>query len=225
VVTVAAAHPLCGILPDREALEQRIIARLQDGTWLDPDVLLVEGPRGAIVVKDFRPRSAWVRQTLGRFLVSRELRAYRALDGLPAVPRFLGRVDAFAFAVEYRPGERMTREVTGRVSPEFSTALDRAVRAMHGRGVAHLDLRHRGNVLVAEDGSPVLIDFASAICFRPDGLAARWLLPLFARYDVRAVEKWRQRLQHVWPAALRASAVRGGAAAPASPRSGGTSRE
>jgi len=224
-VTAAACAPVGGTVPGREALEHRIIARLQDGTWLDPDVLLVEGLRGAIVVKDFRPRSAWVRQSLGRFLVWRELRAYRALDGLPAVPRFLGRLDAFAFAVEYRPGERMTREVTGRVSPEFSTALDRAVRAMHGRGVAHLDLRHRGNVLVGEDGGPVLIDFASAICFRPGSLAARWLLPLFARYDLRAVEKWRERLQHVWPAALRARELKRVAAAPASPRNGGTSRE
>jgi hydroxypyruvate isomerase len=37
----------------------------------------------------------------------------------------------------------MTREVTGRVSSEFATALEQAVRAMHDQGVAHLDLRAR----------------------------------------------------------------------------------
>ena len=115
-------------------------------------------------------------------------------------------------------------EVTDLVAPEFVASLERAVRMMHARGVAHLDLRHRSNVLVGEDGEPILIDFASALCFHPGGVAARWLLPLFARYDLRAVEKWRQRLHHVWPAVLRDRALRQAAAEPAAPRSGGTSR-
>lgn len=221
-----AEDPLEAGLPTRATLEARVVQRLQHGRWRDPDVLLVGGPGGSVVVKDFGPRTALVRHTLGRFLVSRELRAYNALRGHPAVPRLLGQLDAFAFAIEYRPGERMNREITGRVSPDFSSTLEKAVRALHERGVAHLDLRHRSNVLVGEDdGGPILIDFASAICFRPGGLAARWLLPLFARYDLRAVEKWRERLQNVWPAVLRARAITAAAAAPAAPRNGGTSRE
>ena len=47
---------------------------------------------------------------------------------------------------------------------------------MHRRGVAHLDLRHRSNVLVGENGDPILIDFGSAITFHPGGLLGRWLL-------------------------------------------------
>jgi tRNA A-37 threonylcarbamoyl transferase component Bud32 len=222
---LAACETLASAVPPRAALEEHVVARLQHGRWRAPDVLLVEGPAGPVVVKDFAPRSPWLRQTLGRLLVWRELRAYRALQGHPAVPRLLGPLDAFAFAIEYRPGERMTREITGRVSAQFATALEDAVRSMHDRGVAHLDLRHRSNVLVGEDGEPVLIDFASAICFRPGGLAARWLLPLFAHYDLRAVEKWRRRLHHVWPAFLRARELKKAGAEPASPRSGGTSRE
>jgi len=220
----AAGETLEAAVPLRAGLEERVVARLQHGRWRASDVLLVDGPDGPVVVKDFAPRPAWLRQTLGRLLVWRELRAYRALRGHPAVPRLLGQLDAFAFAIEYRPGERMTREITERVSAQFVTALEDAVRSMHDRGVAHLDLRHRSNVLVGEDGEPILIDFASAICFRPGGFAARWLLPLFARYDLQAVEKWRQRLHHVWPAVLRARALKEAVAEPASPRSGGTSR-
>lgn len=211
-------------IPSRAALEARLVARLQHGRWNAPDVLVVSSLAGPVVVKDFAPRPAWLRETLGRFLIWRELRAYRALQGHPTVPRLLGRLDAFAFVIEYRPGERMTREVTDLVAPEFVASLERAVRMMHARGVAHLDLRHRSNVLVGEDGEPILIDFASALCFHPGGVAARWLLPLFARYDLRAVEKWRQRLHHVWPAVLRDRALRQAAAEPAAPRSGGTSR-
>lgn len=208
----------------RASFADRLLAQLQDGGWRAPDVLLVEGPAGPIVVKDFGPRPRWLRHTLGRLLIWRELRAYRALGDHPSVPRLLGRIDPFAFAIEYRPGERMTRELIGRVDPGFAALLERAVRSMHARGVAHLDLRHRSNVLVGRDGAPILIDFASAICFQPDGFAARWVLPLFARYDLRAVEKWRERLHHVWPAVVRARQITRAGAEPVSPRSGGTSR-
>ena len=219
-----AAHTPPSAVPSRAALADHLVARLQDGGWRAPDVLLVGGPAGPVVVKDFRPRPAWLRHTLGRFLIWREIRAYRALRGHPSVPRLLGRLDGFAFAIEYRPGERMTRELIGRVDPAFAASLERAVRAMHARGVAHLDLRHRSNVLVGRDGAPILIDFASAICFRPNGAAARWLLPLFARYDLRAVEKWRERLHHVWPAVVRARGVTAADGERVSPRSGETSR-
>ena len=75
------------------------------------------------------------------------------------------------------------------------TELESAVRGLHARGVVHLDLRHRSNVLVARDGRPVLIDFASAVCFRPGGLGARLLLPWLARVDLQAYRKWEIRLR------------------------------
>jgi hypothetical protein len=40
----------------------------------------------------------------------------------------------------------------------------------------------------------VLIDFASAVCFRPGGLGARLFLPLFAAVDRGALRKWQERL-------------------------------
>lgn len=223
-MTAPASTALETLIPARESLATSVVARLKQGRWRSPDVLLVDVKGACVVVKDFGPRALWLRQTLGRLLVWRELRAYRALRGHPSVPRLVGRLDAFAFAVEYRPGEKMTREVTGRVAEGFSQNLEKAVRTMHECGVAHLDLRHRSNVLVGEDGEPILIDFASAVCFRPGGAAARWLLPLLARYDLRAVEKWRDRLLHAWPAALRARELKRAGAERAARRSGETLR-
>lgn len=167
---------------------------LNRGNIRNPDVLLVELDGRRAVVKDFAPREAWVRRTIGRWITAREVRAWRTLDGLPSVPRFLGTIDALAFAVEYRPGERMSRKLAGRVPPDFLERLESALRDMHARGVAHLDLRHRSNVLMDADGEPVLIDFGSAWVFRPGGLLARWLLPLLIRIDLAALEKWRSRL-------------------------------
>jgi predicted Ser/Thr protein kinase len=178
----------------RANLAERTLRVLNRGRARNPDVFLVRGDGGPVVVKDFAPRGRLVRALLGPWLQRRELRAYRALAGHPAVPRLLGELDALAFALEYRPGQRVSRRLRGRVPPDFVAALDAAVGEMHRRGVAHLDLRHRSNVLAGEDGRPVLIDFASALCLRPGGLAARLLLPLAAGFDRRALAKWRARL-------------------------------
>ena len=188
-------------LPSRAELSAGGYALLHRGNRRNPDVSLVGHAGASVVVKDFAPRGALVRAWLGPWLLSREIRAYRALAGHPGVPRLLGRIDRLAFAVEYRPGRRMSRKLAGHVSPAFLDALEEAVREMHARGVVHLDLRHRSNVLVGDDGAPVLIDFASALCFRRGGLGARWLLPLLAALDRRAVAKWRRRLAPQAPAA------------------------
>ena len=186
----SAIHPEIS----RGELARHTTAVLNRGNSLNPDVLLVEVDGHQLVVKDFAPRGVWVRSTIGRWITAREVRALRALDGLPSVPRLLGSIDSQAFAVEYRPGRRMSRKLAGRVPPEFLGRLETALREMHRRGVVHLDLRHRSNVLVGEDGGPVLIDFGSALTFRPGGLLARRLLPLLGRIDFAAVEKWRSRL-------------------------------
>ncbi len=178
----------------RSNLSQRTRRVLKRGARRNPDVYLVDGEEGALVVKDFAPRGALVRWWIGPFLQRRELRAYRALAGHPAVPRMVDEIDSRAIALEYRPGEPVSRKLRGRVSDSFLGELSAAVAEMHRRGVAHLDLKHRSNVLVGEDGKPVLIDFASAVCLRPGSWTARILIPLLGWVDRRALEKWRVRL-------------------------------
>lgn len=196
----------------RSSFADRTLRVLQRGGWGNPDVFLVESANGPVVVKDYAPRSAWVRWLLGRWITARELRAYRALEGLPAVPRLLGGIDPLAFAVEYRPGTRMSRLLADSISPAFLGELADAIDAMHARGVAHLDLRHRSNVLVDEQGRPVLIDFASAICLRPGSLMARLLMPVLGWLDRRAFEKWRVRLSSQRSGGSRAGGGPGGGA-------------
>lgn len=174
----------------RGDLDRCTEAVLNRGGWGNPDVLLVRAGGRRAVIKDYRPRSPLVRATLGRLLAAREIAAYRALEGHPAVPRFLGRVDRDAFAVEYRAGTRLSRKLAAQLPPRFVDELATAIAGMHARGVAHLDLRHRSNALLGEDGHPVLIDFASAFCFRPGSPAARLVLPLLAWFDRRALRKW-----------------------------------
>ncbi|MBW2230966.1 MAG: hypothetical protein JRG92_09395 [Deltaproteobacteria bacterium] len=179
----------------RAVLAAATEAVLHRGGWGNPDVLLVHHAGRRVVVKDYAPRSAWVRSTIGRWLIAREACAYDWLQGSPGVPRLIGRLDAMALVIEYRPGERLSRELAPRLPATFLRELERRVDAMHGRGVLHLDLRHRGNILADEDGQPVLLDFASAIRLSPARAPGRWLLAGLARIDHRALDKWRARLQ------------------------------
>jgi hypothetical protein len=62
---------------------------------------------------------------------------------------------------------------------------------MHARGVAHLDLRKRDNVLVAADGALNVIDFNASVCFAPGSIGARLIFPALRRIDRDAVLKWK----------------------------------
>ncbi|MEZ4333517.1 MAG: hypothetical protein R3F35_17310 [Myxococcota bacterium] len=160
----------------------------------NPDVLLVEAGDRSVVVKDFGPRSAWVRRWFGPWLLRREVRAYRRLSGVASVPRWLGWLDRSAIVLEHRPGVPLSRSLAGRVSPDFLPRLEAVVEEMHRRGVVHLDLRHRSNVLADDEGQPVVLDFASALFFDPQRACGRLAVRLLGAIDRRALAKWRARL-------------------------------
>jgi serine/threonine protein kinase len=179
---------------DRANLAQQTRSVLNRGGWGNPDVLLVESDLGTVVVKDFGPRIYYVRRWLGPWLLRREARAYRRLEGVEAVPRLLGQLDAAALVLEYRPGVLLSRSLSGKLPPDFLAELQRAIAEIHRRGVVHLDLRHRSNVLAGDDGRPVVIDFASALRFDSATWWGRMLVGLLGSVDRRALQKWRVRI-------------------------------
>ncbi len=178
------------VLPRRDQLQDHVEEVLSRGGWYKADVLLVRIDGRALVVKDFARKGPVVRRLLAPWLNAREASAYARLRDLDAVPRCLGAVDALALVIEYRPGRLMSRRLVGELPPTFLPRLRRSVEAMHDRGVVHLDLRHRSNVLASEAGDPVLIDFTSALSLRPGSLLHR----LLSRIDRLALEKWERKL-------------------------------
>jgi hypothetical protein len=179
---------------DRANLAQQTRSVLNRGGWGNPDVLLVESDLGTVVVKDFGPRIYCVRRWLGPWLLRREARAYRRLEGVEAVPHLLGQLDAAALILEYRPGVLLSRSLSGKLPPDFLAELQRAIAEIHRRGVVHLDLRHRSNILAGDDGRPVVIDFASALRFDNATWWGRMLVGLLGSVDRRALQKWRVRI-------------------------------
>jgi predicted Ser/Thr protein kinase len=148
-----------------------------------------------MVVKDVRRTSPLFRYTLGRLSLWREGRIYQRLDGMPFVPRYLGRLDADAIILERIEATPIQRFRGEEIDPTFFDELQECVAALHRRGVVHMDLRHRSNLLVGSDGKPRILDFEAAFYLGTNFLA-RWLLvPLLATVNRSAVTKYRIRYE------------------------------
>jgi predicted Ser/Thr protein kinase len=166
-----------------DAAPRRLLSR---GSRFKPAVHAVEIDGLACVVKDVRGIPAWSR-ALARWLMGREQRILRALAGVEGVPQLLDPIDRDAFAVAVLPGEPLTREAFEAHPSALAEGLRRILRAMHARGVYHLDLRQRQNILV-EGETVSIVDFGAA--WMPSW-ASRWLLAgIFRWVDRQAVLKY-----------------------------------
>ena len=81
-----------------------IIPLMRDGRWANARVERVAIDGSEWTLKDFSSRPLAVRNTLGRFLLRRELSALRRLEGIRGVPTEAFRLDAHAIAARYLPG-------------------------------------------------------------------------------------------------------------------------
>ena len=168
---------------------------IRQGSWAKPDIKCVGYAGDRAVLKDFSDKS-WPVRLLGRRQVAREMRALRRLQGIAGIPRCFGEAGACGILMEPIEGEWITRWCR-RKRAETAPMFDRLrtlVGQIHARGVAHIDLRKRDNILITEDGRPCIIDFNASFCFDPAGLGARFLFPILRRIDDAAVLKWKSRL-------------------------------
>jgi RIO-like serine/threonine protein kinase len=145
----------------REQLEREPGQVISPGRWANAVLSLRRSDGEQWVVKDFRARSFVVRNTIGRFLIRRELQALGKVAGLNGVPADAFRVDPHALAYRFIPGTPLTQAVEERKSAEFFAAFEHALAEVHTRGIVHLDVRNGRNVLVTEGGRAALIDFQS----------------------------------------------------------------
>ncbi len=144
------------------------------GGFLSPVVSVVTHEGRPAVLKDYRSKNALARAVLAPFLVRREFAILRHLEGIPGIPRAYRIVDRLALLVEYIDGKTLGKFRPGDLPDSVYRRLCETVRAVHRRGVAHLDMRQKKNIVIAGD-RPYLIDFAGAVRVRgrlPDHLRA-----------------------------------------------------
>jgi hypothetical protein len=178
---------------DRLAASPR--RRLHGGRNLTKAVVdLVEVDGRPIVLKDLAGRPWPVRCVLGPWQLDREARAYALLGRVRGVPRFLGRIDRRAIALDYVAGRDLGSLRRGDLPGAFFDDLDHLLAEVHAAGVAHGDL-HRHDVLQGRDGRPYLVDFSTSLVAGPGaGPLRRFLFDQMCRADRRAAAKLRRRL-------------------------------
>ena len=176
---------------NREDIEKGSV-RLIKGRFGKPDLNRVEVEGRSLMVKDVRNKNFFLRWTLGLWLIHKEWTIYSRLSGTKSIPQPIDRIDRFAFAMEFIPGRSILRGEP--LPPSFLPELEKVLREVHGRGVVHLDLRHKGNILVTEKGEPFLIDFNSSFAFKGKGFLRRFLFPLLRWVDYGGLLKLKKRI-------------------------------
>jgi serine/threonine protein kinase len=167
-------------------------ASITKGNFGKPDLIRIEVEGQSLMVKDVREKNFFWRWTLGLWLIHKEWKTYSRLTGMKGIPQPFERIDRFAFIMEFIPGRPILR---GEPCPSsFFSDLERVLRKVHTRGVVHLDLRHKGNILVSEKGEPFIIDFNSSFAFKEKGFLRHYLLPLLRWVDYGGLLKLKERV-------------------------------
>ncbi|HUI46468.1 MAG TPA: hypothetical protein VL122_10870 [Nitrospirota bacterium] len=132
------------------------------GRFYKADVFVTRSGAGRFVVKDYTQKGFWERNVVGRFVISREARAYAALAGINGLPGRFKRLSPFAFAVQYLEGKDLGAVGQNDVGPDVISQFEEIVKEIHERGWVHLDLHRRTNILLVS-GKVYIVDLASAL--------------------------------------------------------------
>jgi RIO-like serine/threonine protein kinase len=167
-------------------------------SWWRPHIRVLRTDAGDRILKSFAPSPGPVRWTYGRWSTAHEASVYERLRDVRGVPRArrTGAYELTISRVEGRELREYLRTRNRRALPAgFFRRLRGLLRRLHARGVYHLDLRHRTNILIDEAGRPHIIDFTSSVRLRPGSPLSRWLAPILRRIDLLAVLKHERRLR------------------------------
>lgn len=140
---------------------------------LKANVYLKESEGVVAVIKDYSESPSWLRSTLCRFLIRREIRTLQKLQGIEGIPKFLGYEGDHAYRMEYVEGISPDHHYMG-TNPGLLPQLADIVDHMHYRGITHNDLRPN-NLIITPGNRVYLIDFG-AVAFRPKSNAF-WTMP------------------------------------------------
>jgi RIO-like serine/threonine protein kinase len=136
---------------------------LFQGRWGNAKLYCCKLEGSTWVVKDFSSCPAPVRATWGRLMISREVKALQALQGIDGVPEKPFRISPTTLCYRYQEGETLRHIDREKIPVDFFPQLELAVRRIHERNYAHLDLRNRRNILMRSDGKPGILDFQTAL--------------------------------------------------------------
>jgi RIO-like serine/threonine protein kinase len=145
-------------------LPQKNCGILREPSGTRPALWVIEEGGKRVVVKDYSVNGFFFRNTVGRFLVWRETRAYGRLRGMRGIPGFHCVIGGLALIIDEMPGKNMEGlEMKEKLPPRFFLELRDLVDNVHERGLTHCDLKRAPNIIVGCDGKPIIIDWSAAL--------------------------------------------------------------
>ena len=191
-----------------------------------PGRFLSRGYQGAVYLRGTGADRRVIKQAMGgriarrlrAAMLRREYSAYQRLVGITGIPRCFGLQEDGSLVLEYVAGEPYRESVPALKDRDlFFRRLKEQILALHAAGIAHADLKRRGNLLISPEGEPILLDFGSAVIQKPDGgWWNRFLFRQACRMDLNAWVKLKYRrrydllvpedLQHYQPTGLEDAA-------------------
>ncbi len=167
-----------GLTTERLLSESQLLRAATSGGTANIYVFEHEGHR--YLVKSFSRHSALARWLFGRTTIGNEWRVLRALEGagIRNVPRAHALLGRYTLVMEFVDGEQLlsAKHYTDESKPprEFFEQLRCVLHQCHQAGFSHGDFR-RANLLVRADGSPCILDWATATCCPPGVFSWRFL--------------------------------------------------
>ncbi|NLB68622.1 MAG: protein kinase family protein [Lentisphaerae bacterium] len=126
----------------------------------------------AMVRKDFSEHNFFIRNTLGRFFISREFYFLKKVESSGIVPGWVEREGKFTLIEEFCDGETLRDKEWGDSKEEraaantFFHAFEEGIKKIHEMEIVHLDLRNLRNVMCSSTGNVFVIDWESALSTR-----------------------------------------------------------
>ncbi|MEQ1801256.1 MAG: hypothetical protein ABL989_04990 [Gammaproteobacteria bacterium] len=168
---------------------------------------LSRGYQGAVYLRGSGADRRVIKQAMGgriarrlrAAMLRREHAAYGRVAGIPGIPRCYGLQADGSLVLEYVPGEayRETVPALREHRDRFFRELRDQILALHAAGVAHADLKRRGNILISAGGDPILLDFGSAVLRKTDGgWWNRFVFHQACRMDMNAWVKLKYRRRY-----------------------------
>ncbi len=165
---------------------------ISKGTPTKPDLFRLDfdDGRDPIVFKTYALKNRFVQVTAGWFVTRREYKILQYLKGIKGIGKACRQPSRVGLFLEWIPGKPLNRYRRDGLSQQVFTRLVDIVEQMHRAGVVHLDIAHRGNILVTPEEEPVLIDFQAALYVKnwPEWLA-KWL----RKVDDLTLLKWKKK--------------------------------
>ncbi len=148
---------------------------INKGNYANATILRYTGNNLDIIIKDFS-ESPWIIRTfLGRFFIFKEARSLKRLKDLHSFPVNTLVISPYTLVYDYIDGKIIAHYRNNKLAKEFFLKLEELVHQMHRKGIAHMDLRCYGNIIVGKDGNPYIIDLQSTANIK-------WMPHIIQRY-------------------------------------------